>query len=425
MIEPELARTALLLVPCLLLSVLWVAMRPSPREMTGAMLALLWNVPLILLVNVAAIRFGWWEFAAGERMLLGMPIDVLIGWAVFWGPVPAIALRRVNLWFVVGLFAWVDLLFMPRLEPLVVLGERWLIGEVAAIALCLVPGLLIARDTAGRSHLWRRAALQAIGYGGWLVFLLPAAAAEHDGIDVAAAIAGLNTMTVALWPLAFALLIGLAGWHEFVRVGGGTPIPFDPPERLVITGPYAYLGNPMQVSSVASLLLLAAWLGSWSLAAMAVSFVIYSVGLVRWHHHADIAVRFGAVWQAYRAAVPYWYPRWRPYVPAPATLYVAEACQTCQGFAAWLKRLNPAGLQVAAGEDHPSRDLEWITYRHADGRIEESGIVAIARALEHTNLALAVIGWAIRLPGIAAFSQLVLEAVMEKPMGTCMRRTPH
>src|SRR6185295_17942793 len=203
MIEPELARAALLLVPCLLLSVLWIAMRPSPREMTGAMLALLWNVPLVLLVNVAAIRFGWWQFAAGERMLLGMPIDVLIGWAVFWGPVPAIALRRVNLLFVVGLFAWIDLLFMPRLEPLVVLGEHWLVGEVAAIAVCLVPGLLVARDTAERSHLWRRGALQMIGYGSWLVFLLPAAAAKHDGIDVAAAFAGLNVMTAALWPAAF------------------------------------------------------------------------------------------------------------------------------------------------------------------------------------------------------------------------------
>jgi len=41
----------------------------------------------------------------------------------------------------------------------------------------------------------------------------------------------------------------------------------------VVTGPYAYFGNPMQVSSVASLLLLAIWLGSWSLAAMAASFV--------------------------------------------------------------------------------------------------------------------------------------------------------
>jgi len=170
------------------------------------------------------------------------------------------------------------------------------------------------------------------------------------------------------------------------------------------------------------MLLLAALFGSWSFVAMAASYLIYCVGFVRWHHGADIARRFGGDWRAYRAAVPDWRPRWRPYVARPATLFVAEACATCQDFAAWLRRLHPVGLEIIAGEDHPNRDLEWITYRHGDGQAEEVGIAAIARALEHTNLALAVPAWLIRLPGLVQFAQLLLETVMEKPMGTCVRR---
>src|SRR5262249_19165027 len=150
----------------------------------------------------------------------------------------------------------------------------------------------------------------------------------------------------------FVLLIGLAALHEFAAVGGGTPIPFDPPLRLVVTGPYAYLANPMQVTSIAAMLLLAALFGSWGFLALAASYLIYCVGFVRWHRGADIARRFGGDWRAYRAAVPDWRPRWRPYVARPATLFVAEACATCQDFAAWLRRLHPVGLEIIAGEDH-------------------------------------------------------------------------
>src|ERR1051326_1791551 len=108
MIDESLARAALLLGPCGLLAVLWVALRPSPRAMTGAALALLWNIPLVLLVNVLALRFGWWSFAPSERSLNGMPVDVLLGWAVFWGPVAALALRHLNLLIVLVGFAWID-----------------------------------------------------------------------------------------------------------------------------------------------------------------------------------------------------------------------------------------------------------------------------------------------------------------------------
>ncbi|HSP35745.1 MAG TPA: isoprenylcysteine carboxylmethyltransferase family protein [Thermoanaerobaculia bacterium] len=49
--------------------------------------------------------------------------------------------------------------------------------------------------------------------------------------------------------LVLALGIAIAGWcaFEFAWRGLGTPAPFDPPRRLVISGAYRYVRNPMYV----------------------------------------------------------------------------------------------------------------------------------------------------------------------------------
>ncbi len=43
----------------------------------------------------------------------------------------------------------------------------------------------------------------------------------------------------------------LAGWCalEFAWRGFGTPAPFDPPRRLVVSGPYRFVRNPMYVGA--------------------------------------------------------------------------------------------------------------------------------------------------------------------------------
>ena len=143
-----LERAAFLLGPATLATALVWASRPTPREATAAMVAFLWQLPALLLLHVLAIRFGWWRFGVETNQLMGLPVDVWIGWALWWGPVAALALRWFKAWMLVAASIAIDLATMPVLAPLVHLGPGWLAGELAAIVLCLAPVLLLALSVA-------------------------------------------------------------------------------------------------------------------------------------------------------------------------------------------------------------------------------------------------------------------------------------
>src|SRR5262249_22084966 len=159
---------------------------------------------------------------------------------------PAVAAPRVPLAATTLALVWLDLVLMPQLEPLLTLGPHWLIGEAAGVALCLLPAQILARATGGRRWLACRASLQAIGYGAWLLFRCPVGVLEAVGADSLALLRQWNVLSWINLPIGLAMLIGLAAVHEFARIGRGTPIPFDPPQCVVTTGPYAYVANPMQ-----------------------------------------------------------------------------------------------------------------------------------------------------------------------------------
>ena len=62
------------------------------------------------------------------------------------------------------------------------------------------------------------------------------------------------------WPQVVGILIGTAGavvalWCilAFASLGRGTPMPLDPPRRLVIKGPYRFVRNPMYIGAALAL----------------------------------------------------------------------------------------------------------------------------------------------------------------------------
>jgi protein-S-isoprenylcysteine O-methyltransferase Ste14 len=104
--------------------------------------------------------------------------------------------------------------------------------------------------------------------------------------------------------------------HAFVRFvveGFGTPVPIAPPERLVVGGFYRYVRNPMYVAVLASIIGQAMLLGRFDLLVHAGAVAVAVTAFVRWYEEPLLRRRFGAEYDAYRAAVPGWLPRLRPH----------------------------------------------------------------------------------------------------------------
>jgi protein-S-isoprenylcysteine O-methyltransferase Ste14 len=406
-------RAAVLLVPFLIAGAAILVAQPGKRTLAGLFVASLWNLTTLVLANLIAQHMGWWSFNATGGLLLGLPFDVLLGWSVWWGAALFLLFGERYMPLAVLTALWIDVVVMPRLTPLVQLGSDWLWGEALALAACFVPGWLIASFTARDEYVGWRAAAQAVITGILMFVMLPAVILEHSGRSLWEAMQWAPwQLSVVFNALLIPVVLGLAGSQEFAERGDGTPIPFDPPKHLVVTGPYAYVANPMQISVVASLLILGLAYQSWLLAAAAAVAVSYALGIVRWHHAIDMQPRFGVAWRTYRTHVRNWLPRWRPWIGKPSTVYFAGYCEICRDTQHWIDRLGPVGLEVKDAREHPDV-LTRVTYRYPDGS-EVRGVYAIASCLNHVNLAGAFLGWFMRLPGVCQLLQVLIDGTGER-----------
>ena len=404
--DPTLLRALILLVPAAVSIGLWLWRRPQGRQITALSLATVWQLPPLLILNAIAADAGWWSFQAEGGLLWGVPMDLLAGWMLLWGAIPAMAFPRLNP-VVIAMGALIlDVVLIPLCRPVIDLEGRWLLGELLCIALALLPGLALGRWTAQRRNLIGRALLQAAGFGGLTLVVLPAVIMSQTGGDLTTMLSRPSwQLSIGGQVLFLCAVVGLSATQEFATRGRGTPLPQDPTQRLVYSGPYAYLANPMQVCVALLLTMLGLLLSSAPVAGAALMVVVFSAGLADWHENEQLKARFGALYVAWRQQIRPWLPRWRPWVPFQATIYFALGCGPCERVAAWIMSRNPVGLQVIPAQDHPTRDLTRMTYNPGDGSPEEEGVVALARALEHIHLGYAAVGWLIRLPGLSAVLQ--------------------
>jgi protein-S-isoprenylcysteine O-methyltransferase Ste14 len=116
--------------------------------------------------------------------------------------------------------------------------------------------------------------------------------------------------------LVAGLIVLVGAFVRFVVEGLGTPAPVAAPERLVIGGVYRYVRNPMYVAVVAAIVGQALLLGQLTLLLYAALCWVVVAVFVRFYEEPTLTHRFGADYEAYRRAVPAWWPRLRPWKPS-------------------------------------------------------------------------------------------------------------
>jgi protein-S-isoprenylcysteine O-methyltransferase Ste14 len=114
------------------------------------------------------------------------------------------------------------------------------------------------------------------------------------------------------------LLVGgcavlLHAFARFVVEGVGTPAPVAPTKRLVVGGLYRHVRNPMYLAVAAVIFGQALLLGRAVLVPYGAAFGVAVLAFVRWYEEPTLGRRFGEEYDAYRRAVPGWWPRrpWR------------------------------------------------------------------------------------------------------------------
>jgi protein-S-isoprenylcysteine O-methyltransferase Ste14 len=115
--------------------------------------------------------------------------------------------------------------------------------------------------------------------------------------------------------IAAGLAVLLEAFIRFAIEGIGTPAPVAPTQRLVVGGAYRYVRNPMYVAVAALIVGQALALGQATLLAYALAFGVAVAAFVYGYEQPTLARRFGAEYEAYRRAVPAWWPRLTPWTP--------------------------------------------------------------------------------------------------------------
>ncbi len=386
----------------------------KPKQFAACLLSILWTIPTLLALQIINTHAVWWTFQEGSAISLhGIPPELFVGWVLLWGLVPQLALQRLGIvWSAVVMIA-VDCILMPTCTAAISLHRNWLIGEIVGVALVLLPALSIGQWTRSNTNLGRRAAIQVGTAGLLFLFLIPETIfALRPGLGWSPLLNSPSwARQIELQILFIFAIPGLGAVLEFAERGWGTPIPYDPPERLVTSGIYRYCANPMQMSCGLVMFAYAGLLRSGWMAVAAGISIVYGAGIAEWDEAEDLGLRFGPQWKSYRASVRSWRIRWTPHhVGQPAIVYIARGCGPCSQVRSWLAARNPKGLQIMDAESLPANSIRRMRYDPQDGSVPVDGVRAMGRALEHLHLGWTLCGTALRLPILWQIIQLFMDA---------------
>lgn len=151
-----------------------------------------------------------------------------------------------------------------------------------------------------------RGLVYASVFVGFVLVFLPARILEASGVNrppgmgvpqVAGMVITLVGAAIVVWCVV-----------SFALAGRGTPAPFDPPRRLVVSGPYRFVRNPMYIGAGLALLGASLFYGSAALLGFTAFFALVTHIFVILYEEPVLSRMFGPAYDAYRARARRWLP---------------------------------------------------------------------------------------------------------------------
>jgi predicted DCC family thiol-disulfide oxidoreductase YuxK/protein-S-isoprenylcysteine O-methyltransferase Ste14 len=346
-------------------------LRPDAVRLRRGILAVVVQLWIGLWGDLVCLRIGAWSYRALPFSMSGIPIDLHVDWALLWGlglvwlsdRWPGRGARASSLAVYLALWTALTVFFDATTAHWLLFLDAhtatWWLADL--VFLVTVQGLTlwfylsIGSDTDGASipliGPYARSLTYVSIFVPFFFFYLP------EQVDEAARRFGfrVGARRVPVVPELLALgAVALGGWaiHEFARRGRGTPVPWDPPDVLVDSGPYAFVANPMQISGVLFTSAALLWHLSWTRALYLVDVVVTVGAVFDILEPEGLTQRFGDAYVEYRRDVALWRFRLVPYRrPARARRPVLRfdgECGLCQALVAAVLTLDRGhALRVA------------------------------------------------------------------------------
>lgn len=407
----------------ILLALIFVAFVTLKNEQTAKLnwsifYSTLYVATILPLVNYGCVNFGFWVYK-NTSLDFQMPFDLYFLWVVLWGIVPMYFAKGKHILFISLFIFWIDLLFMPQLTHLnlLTLNKNWLLGELLTIALVFIPAYIWGTLSYQNKFPKIRSFFQVLIMGSIFMLGLPL---MLFGFRL------MKDFSFSWSPIEFQILLiiifpALIAVYDLSTKGKGTPFPYDPTKKLVQTGVYAYIKNPIQWSFTLMFIPLAIHFQSYILLIGMLSSIAYAFGISDFQEYDDMEQRFGEKWLKYKKNVPKWRFLWIPKEIPIGTIYFNKDCNNCNQFREWFLKYKAINLDIKTSKEAKT-NLLAATYIDHNGN-EYKSVKAIAHSFEHINLAYASLGWFMRFPIISHLLQLIVDAMDYGEMDSCENYT--
>ncbi|MDV6030781.1 MAG: isoprenylcysteine carboxylmethyltransferase family protein [Phycisphaera sp. RhM] len=297
----------------------------TPRQIVASYL-------LIQAIGTAA----WWAWLLYDPestkwfQPAAWPVEALLG---FWlgdflllvgGSVAtAVAVLRALPWAAVAIWSLTAAVWYPTLYCIgvsVMTDQAWIASAMMVTMAGLTLAMATIYGTVSQSpstirviSLTRTAALgwtvaQVVIFWGIFLWIIPAAIVEFEQRLYWSHFSHSGQTVMSLVVFTAASVLGLWSGITMATVGDGTPLPTATAPKLVVSGPYRYVRNPMALAGVLQGIAVGWLLGSRCVVGYAIA------GAVAWHlfirpiEEADLKKRLGDDYRKYQNRVRVWLP---------------------------------------------------------------------------------------------------------------------